>query len=96
MCIRDSLPKNKPQTTSSNYALHLINENHNYTGFKENMEPIYVCNKGHFLNAKEAFEIYKASKVNKEQLLNNQLSFKSNKLYDTALMISNEARTQAS
>ena len=52
------------------------------------MEPIHVCNKGHFLNALEEFEIYKASKVNKEQLLNDQLSFKSNKLYDTALIIS--------
>ena len=63
--FKEHLPKKKPQTTSSNYALHLINENHNYTGFKENMEPIHVCNKGHFLNALEEFEIYKVSKVNK-------------------------------
>ena len=60
------------------------------------MEPIHVCSKGHFLNALEEFEIYKASKVNKDQLLNDQLSFKSNKLYDTTLMMSNEARPRAS
>lgn len=24
----------------SNFALHLINENHNFTGIRENMEPV--------------------------------------------------------
>ena len=60
------------------------------------MEPIHICNKGHLLNALEEFEVYKASKVNEEQLLNDQLIFKSNKLYNTALLISSEARIQAS
>ena len=70
--------------------MHLINENHNYTGFAENMIPIHVSNKGRFMDALEEFEIYRASKIHKECLLNDQLSFKSNTLYDTILKINGE------
>ena len=60
------------------------------------MEPIHICNKGHLFNALEEFEIYRDSKIHKEQLLNDQLIFKSNTLYDTALKIGSETRVKAS
>jgi hypothetical protein len=44
----------------------------------------------------EEFEIYRASKTHKEQLLNDQLSFRSNRLYDTAIKISGDKRDRVS
>lgn len=40
----------------------------------------------------EKFEIHRATKTYKEQLLNDQVLFKSNKLYDTAFKISKDTR----
>ena len=37
------------------------------------------------MSALEEFEIYKASRTHKNLVLNDQLSFNSNSLYDTAL-----------
>lgn len=54
------------------------------------MEPVYICNKGNLLNALQEYKIYRALKTHKNQSLNCQLLFKSNKLYDTALEISNK------
>ena len=91
MCIRDRhLPKKFPNTNVSHYAQHIINENHTYTGFKENLEPLHIGKKGQWLDALEEFEIYKALRMNKSQVLNEQLSSKSNKLYDTAMKINRE------
>ena len=39
------------------------------------------------MDALEEFEIYKASKTQGDQLLNDKLSFKSNGLYDTAIRV---------
>ena len=50
--FKEHLPKKNPQTTSSNYALHLINENHNYTGIKENMEPVSYTHLNKQMNEK--------------------------------------------
>ena len=74
--------------------MQFINENHNYTGFAENMVPMHVTNKGRLMDALEEFEIYKASKIHKERLLNDQLSFRSNTLYDTVLKINGELCNQ--
>ena len=79
-------PKKFPNNNVSHYAQHLINENHKYTGFKENLEPLHIGKKGQLLDALEEFEIYKALRRNKNQVLNEQLSFKSNKLYDLSLI----------
>ena len=46
--------------------------------------------KGQLLDALEEFEIYKALRRNKNKVLNEQLSFKSNKLYDTAMKTKRE------
>lgn len=65
----------------SNFALHLINENHNY--LNENMIPIHFFNNDRHLDTLEEYEIYKVSKHHKNRLVNDHLTFRSNKLYDT-------------
>jgi hypothetical protein len=71
----------------SNFAKHLVNENHSYNDFRTNLKPLHFCSKGRYMNTLEEFEIYKAFRDNstKPHVLNDQLLFKSNVLYDTAL-----------
>lgn len=93
--FKEHLPKNDIQNTKSNYARHLINNNHNYTNFETNFKPLHVCKKGKYMDVMEEFEIYKAFKQYKkannlydsEFILNDQLNFRSNSLYDTAIEI---------
>lgn len=63
-CFFEHTPKYnlKGQTTlsniKSNYAHHL-NENHKNMSFNSNLKPIYVFNKGAYINALGEFEIYR-------------------------------------
>lgn len=66
--FKENMQKKEIKSAKSNFVLYLINENHNYTMFVENMIPIYINNKGRFINALEEFEIYSAPKIHKEQL----------------------------
>ena len=55
-------------------------------------QPLHICNKGRFMNALEELEIYNAYNNNDSSLdcvLNEQLNFVSNRLYDTALRLLN-------
>ena len=83
--FREHIPKGSIRYTTSNFALHLINNNHRYTSCAKNLKPLHICNKGRIMSALEEFEIYKASRTQKNLVLNDQLSFNSNSLYDTAL-----------
>ena len=87
--FREHLPKKDPSRITSNYARHLVDNNHNYTDFASNFQPLHICKKGRYMSAVEEFEIYKAFKDTntKEILLNEQLQFQSNSLYDTAIQI---------
>ena len=87
MCIRDSLPRGDIQKIKSNFALHKVNQNHNYTSFQSSFKPLHFCKKGRLMDAPEEFKIYKASKTQGDQLLNDKLSFMSNRLYDTAICV---------
>ena len=49
------------------------------------MQVIKFCNKGKYMNAYEEFYIYKQYKENPQILLNDQLKFPSNYLFDTAI-----------
>lgn len=49
------------------------------------MSPLHFLNKGRIMSAIEGFEIYKAPKLQKHLLLNDQLSFESDSLHDTVL-----------
>ena len=73
----------------SNFAKHIIKEKHNCTSLKNNLKPLHICNKGNIMNAFEEFEIYKAFKSESTKILNDQLHFKSNALYNIAININN-------
>ena len=61
--------------------------NHNYTNFETNLEVIHVCNKDQYLNALEEYEIYKHIQEALINFLNDELKFKSNQIYHTAISI---------
>lgn len=77
----------------SNYARHLMSMNHNYTSFSNNLKPLHICIKSSYMNAVEELEIYKAFKDirTRDFILNDQLNFQSNSLYDTAIKLIHEA-----
>ena len=66
----------------SNYAKHLASLNHNDTNFEANCKPLHICKKGRYMDAVEEFEIYRAFINNPNNILNEQLAFKSHTLYD--------------
>ena len=51
---KEHLPKIKATSNQkSNFAQHLVLNNHNYTNFETNLQVIHVCNKVRYLNALE-------------------------------------------
>lgn len=98
--FQEHLPKKDIRNTKSNFARHLVNNNHNYTDFDTNFKPLHLCKKGRFMDALEEFEIYKAFQQSKRTdnlqdggvILNDQLNFGSNSLYDTAIKIQSALR----
>ena len=88
--FKEHLPKKNISSTKSNLAFHLINKSHNYTRFAENMKPVHFYGTGRYMDALKEFELYKATKFHQEQLLNAQLSCKSNIQYDAGLHKSKE------
>lgn len=97
--FREHIPKKtyNHNYIKSNYTRHLTLHNHNYTDFKSNLVPLHICNKGRFMNALEELEIYNAysNDSSREFVLNEQLNFESNRLYDTALGLLNNIRSVA-
>ena len=86
--FKEHLPTKNLDNLKSNYARHIIDNNHKYTSIEENMQLIRYCKKGKFMSAIEEFEIYKQTKKDPDKLLNDQLNFNSNQLYDTAIKVS--------
>ena len=83
--FKEHLPTKNLENIKSNFAKHIVNENHNYTNLEKNLEPVHLCEKGRLMTAIEEYEIYKHFKINPNILLNDQLQFNSNYLYDTAI-----------
>ena len=77
----------KPSNTKSNFVQHLISSGHKCTSFEENLTALHFCKKGKRMDSLEEFEIYKAIKnsTTKNSLLNDQINFASNYLFDTAI-----------
>ena len=75
----------KNKKIKSNYAKHITDNNHNYTNINKNLEALYYCKKGKYMNAVEEFFIYVEYQKNPHLLLNDQLNFNTNYLYDTAI-----------
>lgn len=84
--FKEHLPAKTP-TQRSAFAAHIINENHSYNNIENNLDILHVCNKGKLMDCLEEFHIYKAVKSEPNNILNEQVSFKSNIIYDTAMSI---------
>ena len=82
----EHIPGPNQKVLKSNYAKHLLTSKHTGTILHENLTPLHFCNKSNLMDALEEFEIYKAFSKN-ENMLIEQLKFKSDILYDTAIKI---------
>ena len=81
---KEHLPKIKATSEQkSNFAQQITT----IIDFETNMEVIHVLNKGRYLNALEGYEINKHIQEAPNNVLNDQLKFKSNQTYDTAIYI---------
>ena len=85
--FKEHLPTGNLENLKSNFARHIIDNDHKYTNIDNNIEIIQKCSKGKLMNAIEEFYIYKEFKTDANRLLNDQLKFDSNHLYDTAINI---------
>ena len=83
--FKEHEPTKNLDSIKSNYAKHIIDNDHFYTNIKHNMKLIKPCKKGKSMNAYEEFFIYKEFKNNHRNMLNDQLKYSSNYLFDTAL-----------
>ena len=81
--FKEHLPKKSNST--SNFARHLMEEDHEYGGFDADCKPLHICNNGPHLNTLEEFEIYRAYKLDPNNILNDKLCFNTNVLYDLAI-----------
>ena len=68
--------------TESTFANHLIEANHTYKNVDNNMNILHVHTKGRKLVTLEQLEIYKHTKTNKNDILNEQTQFKSHALFE--------------
>lgn len=82
---KEHLPKGKLANITSNFAKHLIDENHDYENFDANCIPLHVCEKGRVMDTLEEYEIYKGYKHSSNDILNDKLCFNTNPLYDLAM-----------
>lgn len=82
---KEHLPKGKLVNITSNFAKHLIDDNHDYESFEANCIPLHVCDKGRVMDTLEEYEVYKGYKLNSNNILNDKLRFNINPLYDLAM-----------
>ena len=83
--IKEHIRDWNKQNGESNFAEHLITNNHKFT-VKENVEFLHVNNKGRSLNILEALEITRVIKENSQYSLNDQIHF--NQYNTTNLVLS--------
>lgn len=85
--FKEHLPRKTTTPQTSNFAEHLVNQNHSYTNINSNMEVLHFSKDRLIRNTLEEFEIYKAVKSHSFNVLNDKLSFQSNYIYNTAIRI---------
>ena len=88
--FKEHLPKKNNINTKSNYAQHLIDYDHKYTSFSDNLKPLHYCKKGQYMDVMEEYEIYKAHKDKHKHLLNDIIPLKHNVLFETVLSITRD------
>ena len=81
----EHLPGKNLTNTTSNFARHLVETNHDYKNFGTNCIPLHISGKGQVMNALEEYEIYKAYKLHSNNILNDKLRFTTNSLYNLAM-----------
>jgi len=69
---------------NSNYAEHLLETNHKYSNEAE-LEILHVAKKSKKLDCMEGYFIYCNQKTHPNKLLNKQLNFNSNPLYEEVM-----------
>ena len=69
----------------SAFATHIQTENHSYTNIENNLEILHYLPKSRKLNTAEQYEIYKHHTLQPNNILNDQLHFKSHVLFDTII-----------
>ena len=67
------------------FATHLHNENLRYTNIEHNMEILHYLPKSRKLYTAEQFEIYRYHALQPNNILNEQLHYKSHTLFDTLI-----------
>ena len=70
------------------FATHIHTENHSYTNIDTNLEIVHYIPKGQKLNTTEQYEIYKHHTRQPNNILNDQLQYKSHTLLDTIIPVS--------
>jgi hypothetical protein len=78
----------KYNTFKSNFAKHLIEEQHPFPPINDCMKVIHQINKGSMLNTLEKFYIYKETKINNQ--LNDANTAIQNTIFDTVLRHQNQ------
>lgn len=61
--LSEHLLKPKIDEKRSKFSRHLIDQDHSYKHIQDNLNSLHKCGKGHLLNTREQFEIYKAIKI---------------------------------
>ena len=94
MCIRDSRYSEHLNALSNNnihsaFATHIHTHNHSYTNIDTNLEILHLLPKGRKLNTAEQYEIYKHHTTQPNNILNDQLQYKSHTLFDTIIQKTN-------
>lgn len=84
--FKEHLPR-ATKSQKSNFAEHLVNENHNYTDISNNLKALHICSKGRTMTTLENYEIYKATKTRPQDLLNDKSTLQSNVLFETLIQL---------
>ena len=69
----------------SAFATHIHTKNHSYTNIDTNLEILHYLPKSRKLNTAEQYEIYKHYKTQPNNILNDQLNYKSHTIFDTIM-----------
>ena len=77
--------KSITQSTDSAFANHILETGHTYSNINHNLEILHTQTKGRHLNTLEQYEIYRHSKTQTTDILNEQTNFKSNILFEHIL-----------
>ena len=67
----------------SNFADHIVNNNHTYTDINTDMEILHIQHKSRKLNTLEQYEIYKQYNTEPNNMLNEHIPYKSHTLFET-------------